>query len=90
MLAELLKSVGLEISLHANTSSSPLAACKKCAWKIVNFSTIFYELEGIVKVKTASNSQSVKRLHGNRSPSRSTPDPKKAKATYDSSERILI
>ena len=35
-----------------------------------------HELEVIVKVKTASNSQSVKRSHGNRSPSGSTPDPK--------------
>ena len=32
----------------------------------------------MLKVKTVSNSQSVKRLHGNRSPSRFTPDPKKA------------
>lgn len=55
------------------------SACKKCARKIVNCSTLFHELESIVKVKTASNSQSVKRLHGNRSPSGSTPDPKKAK-----------
>ena len=32
----------------------------------------------MLKVKTASNSQSVKRLHGSRSPSRSIPVPKKA------------
>ena len=75
VLAELLKSEGSNID--ANTSSSPPAACKKCARKIVNCSTLFHELERIVKVKTASNSQAVKRLHGNRSPSGSTPDPKK-------------
>ena len=39
----------------------------------------FTTLERIVKVNTASNSQPVKRLHVNRSPSGSTPDPKKAK-----------
>ena len=103
VLAELLKSVGLDID--ANTSSSPPAACKKCARKIVDCSTLFHELERIVKVKTSSNSQSVKRLHGNHSPSGSTPDPKKAKdiaqepqelqeprtkATHKSSEEILI
>ena len=78
VLAELLKSVGLDITLDTNASSSPPAACKKCARKIVNCSSLFHELEVIVKVKTASNSQSVKRLHGNRSPSGSMPDPKKA------------
>ena len=77
VLAELLKSVGLD--LDANTSSSPSAACKKCARKIVNCSTVFHELKGIVIAKTASNSQSAKRLCGNRSRSGSTPDPKKAK-----------
>ena len=76
MLAELLKSVGLD--LDATSSTCP-SACKKCARKIVNCSTLFHELESIVRVKTGSNSQSVKRLHGNRSPSGSTPDPKKAK-----------
>ena len=79
VLAELLKSVGLDISFDANTSSSPPAACKKCARKIVNCSTLFHELKRILIVKTASISQSVKRLHGNRSPSGSTPDQKKAK-----------
>ena len=71
-------SVELHISLDANACSSPPAACKKCVRKIVNYSTLFHELEVMLKVKTASNSQSVKRLHGNRSPSGSTPDPKKA------------
>ena len=78
MLAELSRSVGLHISLDANACSSPPAACKKCARKIVNCSTFFHELEVMLKVKTASNSQSVKWLHGHRSPSGSTPDPKKA------------
>ena len=77
MLAEFLKSVGLDISFDANTSSSPPAACKKCSRKIVNCSTLFHELKGILIAK--SNSQSAKRLHGNRSPRGSTPDPKKAK-----------
>ena len=76
VLAELLKSVGLDISFDANTSSSPRAACKKCARKIP---TLFHELKGILIAKTARISQSAKRLHGNRSPSGSTPDPKKAK-----------
>ena len=40
VLAELLKSVGLDISFDANPSSSPRAACKKCARKIVNCSTL--------------------------------------------------
>lgn len=75
----MLKSVGLDISFDANTSSSPPAACKKCARKIVNCSTLFHELKGILIAKTASISQSAKQLHGNRSPSGSTPDPKKAK-----------
>ena len=75
----MLKSVGLEISFDANTSSSPPAACKRCARKIVNFSTLFHELKGILIAKTASISKSAKRLHGNRSPSGSTPDPLKAK-----------
>ena len=79
VLAELLKSVGLDISFDANTSSSPPAACKKCARKIVNCSTLFHKLKGILIAKTASISQYAKRLHGNRSPSSSTPDPKKAK-----------
>ena len=79
VLAELLKSVGLDISFDANTSSSPPAACKKCARKIFNCSTLFHELKGILIAKTASISQSAKRLLGNRSPSGSTPDPKKAK-----------
>lgn len=79
ILAELLKSVGLDISFDANTSSSPPAACKKCARKMVSCSTLFHELKGILIAKTASISQSAKRLHGNRSSSGSTPDPKKAK-----------
>ena len=42
ILAELLMSVGLDISFDANTSSSPPAACKKCARKMVNCSTLFH------------------------------------------------
>ena len=41
VLAELLKSVGLNI--NANTSSSPPVACKKWARKIVNCSTLFHD-----------------------------------------------
>ena len=51
VLAELLKSVGLDISFDANTSSSPPAACKKCARKIVNCSTLFHELKRILIAK---------------------------------------
>jgi len=98
VLAELLKSVGLHISLDG-----PPAACKKCAWKIFNCSTLFHELEIMLKVKTASNSQSVKRLHGNRSPSAriytrskegelysSRTARTRTKSTYESSGEILI
>ena len=53
VLAELLKSVGLDISFDANTSSSPRAACKKCARKIVNCSTLFHELQYSPKIMHA-------------------------------------
>ena len=59
VLPELLKSVGLDISFDANTSSSPRAACKKCARKFVNCSTLFHELKGILIAKTASISISL-------------------------------
>ena len=59
VLLELLKSVGLDISFDANTSSSPRAACKKCARKILNCSTLFHELKGILIAKTASISISL-------------------------------
>ena len=86
VLSELLKSVGLDID--AASASRPLA-CKKCSRKVVNCSTLFHELESIVKLKIAtSNVQSVKRFHGN-SPSGSTPDSKKAKDNTKEQEQRL-
>ena len=78
VLSDLLRSAGLNIDTAKFNASKP-SSCKKSARKVVNCSTLFHELESIVKDKTAtSNSQSVKRLHGN-SPSRCTPDSKKTK-----------
>ena len=63
VLSKLLRCLGFDID--AASASRP-SACTKCARKVVNCSTLFHELESIVKVKTTtSNSQSVKRLHGN-------------------------
>ena len=86
VLSELLGSLGFDID---TASAGRPSACKKCARKVVNCSTLFHELESIVKVKTAtSNSQSVKRLHGN-SPSGSTPHSKKAKDNPQEQQRRL-
>ncbi len=78
VLSDLLRSVGLNIDTAKFDAGKP-SSCKKCARKVVNCSTLFHELESIVKGNAAtSNSQSVKRLHG-KSPSGSTPDSKKTK-----------
>ena len=79
MLSELLQSVGLDID--AAKVSRP-SACRKCARKVVNCSTLFHELENIIDDKTATT-QSVKRLHG-KSPSGCTPNSKKTKDRQNS------
>ena len=76
MLVELLKSIGLDVNLHGNASLSPPAACKKCARKIVNCSTLFHKLEVYCESQDRKQFTIWKTVTWK---SFSTPDPKRAK-----------